>query len=220
MSLTDVVDLAFPVLGESVALDHGYALYGAVCATLPELHGTDWLGIHPLDGEPVGDGSLHLRKGSRLKLRIPAPRIPEVLPLAGKRLLVGGRPLQLRAPVVTPLLPAASLDARCVHVRLTTPPRADNAELGRPTLDTAKMAEAAQLELERQLAELGVSGRIALHGKRTISVAGQRLVGFSVRVSGLDGDGSLLLQARGLGGKRAMGCGIFRPTKRRGKTGS
>lgn len=217
MTLTDVVDLAFPVLGDSVAVDHGYALYGGVCATLPELHGADWLGIHPLDGEPIGDGRLHLRSATRLKLRIPASRIPQVLPLAGKRLLVGECALQLRAPVVGPLMPSPSLDARCVLVRLTNPPRVENMELGRPTLDTGKMAEAAEHELERQLGELGANGRIELLGKRTVSVAGQRLVGFSVRISDLGSDASLLVQARGLGGKRAMGCGIFRPTTRRRK---
>jgi CRISPR-associated protein Cas6 len=46
-----------------------------------------------------------------------------------------------------------------------------------------------------------------------MTVAGKRVVGYSVRVAGLSAEQSFRLQSAGLGGKRAMGCGIFRPTR-------
>jgi CRISPR/Cas system CSM-associated protein Csm4 (group 5 of RAMP superfamily) len=44
-------------------------------------------------------------------------------------------------------------------------------------------------------------------------VAGRRILGYSVRVAELTLDESLILQERGLGGKRRMGCGVFRGTR-------
>ncbi len=213
MSPIGVVDLCFPIVGgETLSVDHGYALYSALCACLPALHDAHWLGVHPFDGEPVGKARIRLRKDSRLKLRLPAERIPMVLPLAGQRLGLHGSHLRLGAPSVSPLSPSSSLDARCVHVRLTKAPRIENSDLGRRTLDLERMAEGVRAELERQLSALGATGQVELHGKRIVTVRAQRLVGFSVRISSLDPEPSLAVQANGLGGKRAMGCGIFRPT--------
>jgi CRISPR-associated protein Cas6 len=68
-------------------------------------------------------------------------------------------------------------------------------------------------ELERQLAALGAAGQVVLEQRRQLQVKGQRLIGFKVRVDGLSQDQSLAVQAAGLGGKRAMGCGIFVPKR-------
>lgn len=211
----EVVDLAFRVTGESVPVDHGYLLYSAVCSALPEVHAAAWLGIHPLDGEPMGSTPerLRLRPRGALKLRAPAARIAELLRISGRTLMVGSAPLRLGPPTIFALEPAGSVDARAVHIRLTEAPRRDNPDLDRPTLDMPAMKAATVRELERQLGELGVSGSVELLGKRTLTIGAQRLVTFSTRVSGLEPEASLLLQARGLGGKRAMGCGIFRPTR-------
>lgn len=38
MSIPTHVDVAFPVTGTTVPLDHGYALYAALCHRLPALH--------------------------------------------------------------------------------------------------------------------------------------------------------------------------------------
>lgn len=210
----NVVDLSFPVVGLAVPRDHGYALYGALCAAQATLHGADWLGVHPLAGVPVGADTLRLGRRSELRVRVPAERIPELLVLAGRRLSVAGAPLLLGAPRVHALSPAASLDARLVAVKLTAAPRRFNAQLGRDALDTAAMAARVETELNRQLAGLGIEGRLSLRGRQRLTVAGRRIVGYSVRVEGLSAEASVLLQEAGLGGRRAMGCGMFRPTRR------
>jgi CRISPR-associated protein Cas6 len=116
-------------------------------------------------------------------------------------------------PQVFPLAPAESLDARLVVVKLTNVPTHDHASLGRRSLDRIAMEERVRNELVRQLREVVATGSVELRGHGSITVAGRSLVGFSVRVSSLDAESSVAVQAHGHGGKRRMGCGIFRPTR-------
>ncbi len=208
-----VVDLEFPVSGKEVPRDHGYSLYGALCRSLPQLHGAAWLGVHPLSGGTPANGSLLLRRSAALRLRIPAERIPDLLPLAGRELDVSGRRIRLGVPRVHALVAAATLDSRLVVIKLTAPPTKAGPEDGRETLDTAAFAERYCTEIARQLSRMEVEGNVVLCGRQRIAVAGKRIVGFSVRVGSLEVEASLRLQERGLGGKRTMGCGIFRPTR-------
>jgi CRISPR-associated protein Cas6 len=106
------LDLSFPIQGERVPRDHGYALYGALSRAIPALHGASWLGVHPLGGALADDATLLFGRHPHLRLRLPADRIADVLPLAGARLDVGGAALRLGAPRVHALAPVASLDAR------------------------------------------------------------------------------------------------------------
>lgn len=207
-----VVDLSFPLSGASVPRDHGYALYAAITTRLPLLHGARWLGVHPINGRAVDDVVL-LGRTSHVRLRLPADRIGEVLGLAGARLNVGGSHVQVGPPVVHALEPRPSLDARLVLLKLTEPPTRANAALGRDVLDNDAFAERYRAELGRQLAALDVKAELELRGRRSMRIKGRRLIGYSVRLRGLDPDASLRIQERGLGGRRALGCGLFRPTR-------
>jgi CRISPR-associated protein Cas6 len=209
------IDLAFPLQPAEVPRDHGYPLYGALCRALPELHEARWLAVHPLSGRPIGHGLLAITAGKALRLRIPSDRIATVLPLAGQTLDLGTTPLVLGAPSVHALIPAVSLDAQLVVVKLTAVPTRDHPTLGRRSLDRSAIAERVAKELTRQLEFLGLRARVELRGHGRIVVGGRAVLGFSVRVSGLDAEASLKLQEQGLGGKRRMGCGVFRPTRER-----
>lgn len=211
--LSRVVDIAFQLAGESVQMDHGYRLYSALCAAVPALHGARWLSVHPLSGAPAEGDMLVLREQARLFLRVPAERIPDVLPLVGRTIDVAGARLAIGAPNVSALVPAACVDARLVILKLTDVPHRQNEDLGREALDVAACAERYVAELARQLAALDIQSAPALCGRRSITVSGKRIVGYSVRVDGLSADQSLALQIHGLGGKRRMGCGIFRATR-------
>ncbi len=212
MSVT-TVDLSFPILGGRVPRDHGYALYGALCRAVQGLHGASWLGVHPLGGTQVDEATLQLGRRSQLRLRLPADRIGQVLPLAGARLDVSGSSLTVGAPTVHALTPVASLDARMVAIKLTRAPRRRSEELGREALDVAGFAERYAAEIKRQLEALGIGGPFELRGRRSVTVGGRRVVGYSVRVIGLGADESIALQEKGIGGKRRMGCGVFRGTR-------
>lgn len=115
-----------------------------------------------------------------------AEELPRVLPLGPGR-------LQLGEPWVDSLQPAAALGAQVVVIKNAT--------------DDRRM----QAACSRQLGELGVAGRVQIGPRRVVVVAGQAMVGYQVRVVSLSPAGSLTLQARGLGGKRTMGCGVFLP---------
>lgn len=206
------IDCSFPLVSRHAELprDHGYVLYSALVSILgPQVHGAPWFGVHPLSGEQSKD-LLRLHHRTALRLRIPADRVPLVLPLAGHCLNVCGWRLSLGPPTVHPLAPSASLDARLVYVKLTTLPYAADGNL-----DKDVMQEACAESLRRQLTALGICAELAVTGRRALSVKGRQLLGHSVRVSNLAAADSLKLQGAGLGGKRAMGCGIFRPTRAR-----
>jgi CRISPR-associated protein Cas6 len=207
-----VVDLSFPLAGNSIPRDHGYSLYAAVTTKIPALHDARWLGIHPIGGR-VAEDVILLDRGSALLLRLPPEHIPAVLPLAGARLDIGKSHVRLGPPHVRQIPSSPALDSRLVLLKLTRPPTRHDAVLGRDVLDHDGVAERYRMELLRQLAAMRVNATLALCGRQCMTIKGKRLVGYSVRLTGLDADASVQIQQRGLGGRRALGCGIFRPTR-------
>ncbi len=201
------VDLAFVVTGRSIPIDHGYALYGAVSRAVPQFHGASWLGIHPVDGTLMPPTVL-LNRRSRLRLRLPLERVNAGLRLAGAQLDVDGNPLVVGVPSSHALEPAPNLAARLVVVKLTTFPLSGTAKV-----DEASARNAVDAELRRQMTALHAEGLLTVGKLREIRVAGRRVLGFSVRIGGLEPEASLRLQSAGLGGKRRMGCGIFVPAR-------
>ena len=198
-----IVDLAFPVRGAPLPLDHGFALFSALCRVLPALHEQPTWGVHPVLGQRR-DRGLHLLPASRIKLRLPLAEIAVVMPLAQATLDVAGATVSLGFPQVFPLTPAASIRARFV------------------TISGFQDAEPLTLALERQLAELpGLAQApgtldITLGRRRICEIHGKRIVGFAVGLTGLHAEASLAVQRHGLGGRRHMGAGIFVPPGRRG----
>ena len=112
-----VVDLCFRLSGATVPVDHGYALYAALARVWPQVHEADWLGVHPLTGFSSGK-TLKLSRGSRLRLRLPANRVAEVLLLAGRRIELLGSVLQVGVPEIHALRAAAVLQARLVNISI------------------------------------------------------------------------------------------------------
>lgn len=52
------IDLAFQLVGSSIPLDHGYALFAALCRIVPSVHGDKRIGVHPISGAPAGAGDV------------------------------------------------------------------------------------------------------------------------------------------------------------------
>lgn len=201
-----VMELCFPLTGERVPLDHGYPLYAALSRAVPQLHGARF-GVHPLSGQPDGDGGLHLHPRSNLWLRLPLTLIPTATRLAGAKLDIDGHPIRLGPPNIQAILPAPSLDARRVFIKLTHVPRAGGA------IDKDALRTGFSEAMSKQLQALDIHKPFELTGLSQMTIKGQRLLGFSARVTDLNAEESLRLQAHGVGGKRAMGCGIFRATR-------
>ena len=208
------LNVSFALSGKQLPADHGYLLYSAICkatergssptimeGSVSALHNTDWLGIELISGFPSGPGLITLpERDATLRLRIPSDHYRDVLLLAGKRLDIGGHQIRLGLPVARPLEPAPSLYARVVTIKKFTEPE--------PFLEA----------VSRQLDSLGVTGRAELprdekgrYRRRIVTIHGKSVVGFSVAVHDLNHEDSLKLQSSGIGGRRAMGCGIFNP---------
>lgn len=185
------VDIAFRLAAKLVPLDHGYALFGAICRILGDLHGARWLAVHPLPGAPRPDGLLALDGGRGLRLRVEPAEIPRVLPLAGKRLEIDGHAAQVGVSSVHAITAAPALRSRLTVIKGFTEP------------------EPFREALKRQLDAMEVAGRIEIGRRRTIAVNGYSVVGFEVALHELGDEASLRVQHAGLGGKQRMGCGVF-----------
>src|SRR3954447_156708 len=78
-----VVDLSFPVSGAVIPEDNGYPLYAAISRALGS-HLRDGVAIASSGGPRLGDWRLRVTPETRLRIRTPADRIGDVLPLAGR----------------------------------------------------------------------------------------------------------------------------------------
>jgi CRISPR-associated protein Cas6 len=189
-----VMDLLFPVRGPPVPLDHGFLLFSALSARLPEIHERRDIGVFTLRGENTTRESLLLGRGT-LRLRCSAEAVPLVLSLVRESLDVAGRRLVLGAPTVRVLDPASSLSARVVTFK-----HAMNEATFRSTAS-------------RFLAELGCEARLSVGRRRIVKIDGKKIVGFALTLDGLSDEHSLRVQEHGLGGRRHMGCGLFLPVQ-------
>jgi len=219
LELCPSINVSLQLSGKQLPADHGYLVYSAISRSSPSLHGIDWLAIELISGFPAGRGFIALsEREATLRLRIPADHYGDVLPLAGKRLDIGGHQIRLGLPVAHPLEPAASLYARVVTIKKFT-----EAE---PFIEAVK----------RKLDSFGVKGRVELprdeqgrYRRRIVTIHGKSVVGFSVAVHELNDEDSLLLQAgavkviapedgsikwQSIFSRRAMGCAFFNPIKR------
>ena len=200
-----VIDLIFPVRGDTIPTDHAYPLYAALSRLAPAFHDRDaGLRFMPLGGLPDAPGRLLLTDHTRLRIRLPDDRIRLALHLAGKQLDVAGYALRLGVPSVATLIPAPTLTARLVTFKHSDTPER--------FLDTAR----------RRLAELGIDGEptipLILTGsragemrRRVVRIKTKAIVGYGLMVSALSAEHSLRLQELGLGGRTRIGCGFFLP---------
>ncbi len=201
-----VVDLAFELAGNSLPVDHGYELFSAICRVVPRLHGDRHIGVHAIRGQAASAGTILLGGRSRLRVRLPSEEIAAYLALAGSALDVNGHRLRVGIPHVESLIPTANLSARIVTFKAMVEPD--------PFLACVR----------RHLTALGVSGDPQLVPstrepwtgrpfRRVLRVKGRAIVGYALRVLALTAEESVLIQERGLGGRRRFGCGVFLPLK-------
>ena len=199
-----VIDLAFEIQGTTLPLDYGYALFGALSRIIPTLHADRRIGVHPIRGMKLERGRLTLVPQSRLRIRMPSEEIGTYLPIAGTRLDLDGSFLRVGVPRSEPLIPSTSLTSRLVTIGRHREPS--------PFLTS----------LRTQLSSLGVTGSLCLLPssdpsrpgellRRVIRIKDKKIVGYAISVSGLSAEESLIVQERGLGSRRRMGCGIMVP---------
>ena len=204
------LDVFFRVVGTQVPSDHGYALFSALSRILETeddrwLHGNPHVGLHTIRGVNLGIGRRSVGPDARFGLRLPSDLLPRSLKLAGKSLDLDGCKLRVGVGQARALTPTATL-----HCRVATTRNGD---------DPARF----DAEVARQAATLGIPGKVFRTSagaarrdgrdpsRRIVRVKGKRIVGHAMLARELTDEESVLLQERGIGGRRRMGCGVFVP---------
>ena len=193
------IELTFPVMGSSLPIDHGYQLYSALKHRLMQLKDWDDISIKTISGK-LDRGTrnqLNLTEHSKLLIRLPSEKVPFVYSFGGKSLTIGKHKIRLGIPEMNFLQPKSRLRSHIVVIRGYEEPNG--------------FLEAAI----RQVEKLNIHTDLKLIAKKdgtvkpkTIKVK-QTLVGFGIEANNLSEADSIVLQEKGLGGKRKMGCGVF-----------
>jgi CRISPR-associated protein Cas6 len=193
-------DYLFPVEGQSIDVDHAHPLYGGICRIIPEFHEYNSIGIFGINGKLGGAYSrrLNIDADSILRIRLPLDLARSVYKLAGKTLQIHQDKIYLGIPELELIVPSQSLEARLVTIK--------------GFQDANTFETAGQNHLDR----LEIVGKIRVLTRsdgqprcRTVKIHNKKVVGFAVRVDGLNDRDSLILQHQGIGGRRKMGCGLF-----------
>nr|AFI78491.1 CRISPR-associated protein, Cas6-related [uncultured bacterium ws156A7] len=201
----DIVDFSFAMNCRALPVDHAFALQAALIDRLPWLAEEEHAGIHQIYGADSGNGwirpadtdLLQLSQRTRLVLRLPIERMTEAKRLTGSILSVDGFELAVGTVRVRPLSALTTLFARHVACAGSEQSEADFVE-----------------QTAIALRALGIAVRKLLCGQnRTISKPDGRVETRSLMLADLEVAHSLLLQQRGLGAHRKLGCGLFVPHK-------
>lgn len=200
------IDVLFKVRGKEIPADHAYHLYSSLSKIVPDIHKDGSIGIHNINGILEGERKIKITGKSFLKLRLNSDKLSRVLPLAGKKIKVADNDLYIGVPSTRSLVPAARLYSRLVTIKGFTE------------------SEAFLEAVKKQFQKLNINGKpylVKVKGeeetkylRRTINIHGKEIVGFAVRVEELTAEESIILQEKGIGGRRHFGCGIFVPYAR------
>lgn len=182
-----MIDVAFPVEGDTLPGDYRFALADALERALPWLAKSPAAGVHRL--KLVGNGSddAIVSRRTRLALRVPRERASDAGALAGAELTVAGHRLRVGAAHQRELQHHATLFAHVVA-------GGD---------DELLFMQAVDAELE----SLGVQCRVICGLHHVLE--GGRLAGYSLMLDGLSPQHSLTMLEAGVGGHRRLGCGVF-----------
>jgi CRISPR-associated protein Cas6 len=201
----DIVDAVFAISCRSLPVDHAYALSQAIQAVLPWFAEEPGAGLHLIYGaasasgwmRPEGtDALLQLSQRAKLALRLPRHRLEDAAGLLGRTLQVAGWPLRVDSLSLRPLSRITTLFSRCVVL----------ADTG----DEAAFVAAAT----GKLGALGIDPARMLCGRVTpVATPARTYQTRSLMLAGLTPEQSLVLQQRGLGTERKLGCGLFIPHK-------
>jgi len=202
----NVVDISYLLTGKTLPIDHAHALSKAIMEALPWFKDEPDAGVHLIHvaassngwerPEDSPSGVLHLSRRTRMTLRIPSHRIEEAKKLSGQILDIAGESVIVGKSSVKHLSTLPTLFSR--HVV------------------TGEDQEESDFmdEIYKEFMELGIKARKILCGKsHQMNTPDGVIHTRSVMVADLEPEQSVLLQEKGLGTHRKMGCGLFLPHK-------
>lgn len=188
-----MIDLHFQIQGETIQVDHGYALFSVISHCVQEFHTENDVRLALIRGEYIGNGKLQLQPYSRLILRLPVKKMGLYIKLAGKTFDLNGHKIWVGGALSQKLIPATALYAHIV------------------TTKNGLERDRFMAEVRRQLDERLCLGSVSVGRRRVFSIHGKKVIGYSLLISELTAEESLMIQEQGVGGRRKMGCGFFQP---------
>ena len=190
-----VTDVQFELQGSLLPRDHGYLLFLELSRLLPWLADEELAAVHLIHGAETGkDDLLILNRRAKLVVRIPVSREADLMILTGQTIEIGGFKLAIGKGNAKPLTRHTPLYAHCV-----TTGSADEEQFTR--------------DIIRLLDELKITTRFICGKRQSIRTAAGEVYGYSLMLHDLPLDQSILVQQRGMGSNRKIGCGIFIPHK-------
>jgi CRISPR-associated protein Cas6 len=190
-----VTDIYFELQGTLLPRDHGYPLFLELSRLLPWLPDEELAAVHHIHGAETGkDDLLILGRRAKLVVRIPTVREADLMVLSGQTIEIGGFKLTIGKGKAKPLTRHTPLYAHCITTGSTD-------------------EEGFTRDVIRMLDEMKITCRFICGRRQTISTAGGTAYGYSLMLHDLPVDQSILVQQRGMGSNRKIGCGIFVPHK-------
>lgn len=189
-----VTDVQFSLSGFSIPIDHSFALFNELCRFLPWLADEPLGGVHAIHGADSGTGELILNRRAKLVIRTSTSRLAELNSLNGKSISLEGHTLVIGEAKTKPLSTHTPLFAHCVTTG------------SEDELDFAN-------DILRILDEMEIDSRFICGKRQSIKTEIGVVSGFSLMLHGLPVEHSILVQQKGLGTNRKIGCGIFIPHK-------
>ena len=190
-----VTEVHFELQGTLLPRDHGYPLFLELSRLLPWLADETLAAVHHIHGAETGkDDLLILNRRAKLVVRIPTHREADLAILSGQTITIGGFKLTIGKGKTKPLARHSPLYAHCVTTG---------------GMDEETFAS----DIIRILDELNITCRFICGRRQTITTADGVAYGYSLLLHELPVEQSILVQQRGMGGNRKIGCGIFIPHK-------
>lgn len=202
----DIVDLVYGIQCKMLPLDHAWAFSRALHEALPWLADEEDAGIHLIHGAESGNGwyrpeneegqILHLSRRARMSLRVPKARIEDAKALEGATLDLDGYPLEVGKASTRLLSSIATLFSRYV--------------VGGDGQSEEEFLEQTVQEMRK----LRIPVRKIMCGRsHLIRTPEANIHTRAVMVADLEPAHAVLLQERGIGPGRKLGCGLFIPHK-------
>ncbi len=203
----EIIDLSFSISCKTLPLDHAWSLSQAILKHLPCLIDKG-VGIHQIHVAESNNGwmrpddneegaLLHPSRRTKLTLRIPSLELKKVKKLTGEKLILDGHELTIGKSKKKELTNDSVIFARHVLSHIN---ESENDFLKRIAHDIKKMT--------------GFTVKKMLCGKtHSIYTPSDKLLTRHLMIADLDSESSIIIQQKGLGNERVLGCGIFLPHK-------
>lgn len=190
-----ITEVHFELQGSLLPRDHGYPLFLELSRLLPWLADETLAAVHHINGAETGkDDLLILNRRAKLVIRIPLHREADLAILSSETIAIGDYKLTIGKGKTKPLTRHSPLYAHCVTTG---------------SMDEEGFAS----DIIRILDELKITCRFICGRRQSITTADGLAYGYSLLLHELPVEQSILVQQRGMGGNRKIGCGIFIPHK-------